>query len=66
MNTNYSHLWNDMPVEERKRLMPHSIQTHIQHLRQAKALAVRAHRRHMQEINDWIANLEESLRKEIA
>jgi hypothetical protein len=64
--TNHSHLWNDMPFEERKRLMPFSIQTHILHLEQAKSVAVRAHRQHMQELDDWINNLRRSLSKEVA
>jgi hypothetical protein len=62
--SDYSHLWNDLPYEERRRMMPHAIMTHILHLEQAKAIAVRAHRRHMQELNDWINNLREDLRKE--
>lgn len=64
--TNHSDLWNGLTNNERCRLMPYQIQTHILHLEQAKALAVRAHRRHIQEIDDWIANCRESLRKEVA
>lgn len=62
--TNHSELWNNLPYEERSRLMPFQIQTHILHLEQAKAVAVRAHRVHMQELDDWIENLRADLRKE--
>jgi hypothetical protein len=30
----YSHLWNDMRIEERARLHPYMIETHILHLQQ--------------------------------
>lgn len=60
----HDHLWNDLPYEERKRLMPYSIETHILHLEQAKNLATRAYRNQIREIDDWINNLKESLRKE--
>lgn len=46
ITTTHSDLWNNLPYDERARLMPYQIQTHILHLEQAKALAVRAHRRH--------------------
>lgn len=65
-SASHSDLWNTLPYEERARLMPYQIQTHILHLEQAKALAVRAHRRHIQEIDDWIENCRDSLRKETA
>lgn len=64
--TNHSHLWNDLPFEERKRLMPYQIQNHILHLEQAREFAVRSHKRHMKELEDWIANCRESLAKELA
>lgn len=59
----HAHLWNNLPFEERSRLMPYMIQTHIRHLEQARALAVRAHRRQLREIDDWIANLRSDLTK---
>ena len=58
-----SHLWNGLPYEERVRLMPYMIETHVRHLEQALALAVRAHRRHLREIDDWIENLKNDLAK---
>lgn len=61
---NHSQLWNNLPFEERTRLMPLMIQNQIRHMEQARALAVRAHRKHMREIDDWIANLKADLAKE--
>lgn len=59
----HSHLWNGLPFEERTRLMPYMVEVHIRHLEQARALAVRAHRRQLREIDDWIANLKEEMEK---
>lgn len=60
---NHSHLWNDLPFEERSRLMPYMIQIHIRHLEQARALTVRAHRKQLREIDDLIADLKSDLEK---
>ena len=60
----HSHLWNDLPFEERARLMPYMIQVHIRHLEQARTLTVRAHRKHLHEIDDWIDNLKQDLARE--
>lgn len=57
----YDHLWNDLPDSERHRLIPYAIESQILHLEQAKALAKRAHRRHMAEIDDWIESLKKGL-----
>lgn len=59
----HTHLWNGMPFEERSRLMPYMIEGHIRHLEQARTLAVRAHRRHLLEIDDWITDLKSELAK---
>ena len=60
---NFSHLWNDMPFEERKRLMPHMIEAQKLHILQCKNKAIEAHKRHMKELDDWIANLDRELIK---
>lgn len=60
----HSHLWNGMPFEERKRLMPFMIETQILHLRQVRGMIVEAHHAELRKIDAWIANCEESLRKE--
>lgn len=58
--------WNEQtPIEERMRLAPYMIETHILHLEQFKEAAVRNHNRLIGEINDHIRNLRASLsRKE--
>lgn len=62
MNT--SHLWNELPLETRERLMPYEIEAHIRHIQQAKSIAVKAHCAHMKELCKLIANLKSDLRKE--
>lgn len=63
---NHDHLWNDMPIEERKRLMPHMIESQILHLEQARAILAKEQQRVLRELDNWIGNCRESLRKEIA
>ena len=60
----FNHLWNDLPIEERKRLMPNMIETQILHVWQCKRIAILAHKKHMAQLNDWIKNLESDLPKE--
>lgn len=62
----HTHLWNDMPFAERKRLMPYMIEAQILHAEQAKLVMVRNHKRAMDEMNSLIKNLKESLRREVA
>lgn len=57
----FDYLWNNLPFEERKRLMPHMIESQKLHVLQCKAKAVRAHQRHMKEIDDLIKNLDREL-----
>ena len=57
MSNNFDHLWNDLTDDERKRLMPHMIESQIRHIEQCKAIAVRAHKKHMSELNNWAINL---------
>lgn len=54
----HSHLWNDLPDEERARLMPHMTESHILHIEQCKLKAIAAHKKHMKELNDHIKSLE--------
>lgn len=60
---NFSHLWNDLPFEERKRLMPHMIEAQRLHILQCKKKAIDAHKKHMRELDDWIANLDRELER---
>ncbi len=59
----YNELWNDLPQSERKRLMPHMIETQIRHIEQCKAKAISNHKAHMNELNDWINSLKSNLNK---
>jgi len=59
----FSHLWNDLPFEERMRLMPCQIESQILHLTQARNVIVRSHKRTLAEMDDWIKNLERDLKK---
>ena len=57
--TNYfSHLWNDLPLEERERLMPHMVECQKLHIWQCKQKAIASHRKHMRELDDWLKNLD--------
>ena len=59
----YDHLWNDLPHEERCRLMPHMIEAQKLHVWQCKQKAIKAHKRHMAELDDLLRNLEGDLAK---
>jgi len=61
--SDFDHLWNDLPFDERKRLMPHMVESQKLHIWQVKQKAVAAHKRHMRELDDWLANLESELKK---
>lgn len=61
----HDHLWNDMPIEDRKRLMPYEIETHILHLEQCREMIVKNHKRQLQELDDWIKNCHRTLGKEL-
>lgn len=63
---NHDHLWNDMPIEERRRLSPYMIETQILHLEQARAVLAREQARVLRELDNWIANCRDSLRREVA
>lgn len=58
---NYTHLWNDLPAEERHRLMPNAMETQILHIWQCKQKAIAAHKRHMKELDDWMASIKQEL-----
>ena len=62
----HNHLFSEMPVEERKRLMPYMIETQILHLQQARSMIVAAHKAELRKLDDWIANCKRHLKKEEA
>ncbi len=59
----HTHLWNDLPIEERLRLHPYMIETQIRHLEQAKRVAIEAHQKYLRDMNDWIGNLKSKLKE---
>lgn len=60
---NFTNLWNDLPIDERKRLMPHMVESQKLHILQCKEKAVTAHKKHITELNDWIKNLDKELKE---
>lgn len=57
----HTHLWNDLPQAERKRLMPYMIEIQIRHITQCKTKAIAAHRTHLKMLDDQIKNMRHSL-----
>lgn len=61
--SDFTHLWNDLSFDERKRLMPHMIESQKLHVWQCKQKAIKAHTRHMKELNDLLRNLDRKLKE---
>jgi len=59
----FSHLWNDLPFDERARLMPYMIESQIVHIWQCQQKAMRAHSALMAEYNEQIKYLESELKR---
>ena len=59
----HDNLWNDLPIEERKRLMPHAMESQLLHIWQCKQKAIEAHKQHMKTLDDWMANIKRELDK---
>lgn len=59
---NFSRLWNDLPYEERKRLMPYMVESQLRDIWQCKQKAIAAHKKHMKELDDWMGNLKRELK----
>ncbi len=57
----YDSLWNDLPIDERKRLMPHQMESQILHIWQCKQKAIQAHKAHMRQLDDWMENIKRDL-----
>lgn len=57
----FTHLWNDLPQDERRRLHPYLIEAHILHLQQTRAKIVRGHKRTLAEIDGQINSLRRAL-----
>ena len=59
-----THLWNDLPLDERLRLMPYMIESQILHIWQCKQKAITAHKIYMKELDDQMENLRTQLIKD--
>lgn len=60
---NHTHLWNGMPLGERKRLMPYEMESQLLNIWQCKQKAIAAHRKHIKDLDDWMANIKRDLDK---
>ncbi len=60
---NHTHLWNDLPKNERERLMPYMIEHQMLIIWQEKQRAISAHRSHMQSINEKLDCLNDELKR---
>jgi len=61
--TEFTDLWNDLPKDERSRLMPYMIEKQKRHFLQMRQVAEKAHKAQLKEIDDWIKNLDSDLHK---
>jgi len=61
--SDHSHLWNDLPKEERARLMPHQIEHQILIIWQCKKKAIEAHLSLMTSFDEQIKTLRAELKK---
>ena len=61
----YEHLWNDLPDEERKRLMPYEIENEIVKIKQTREMVVQGHKATLRRIDGWITNLQTSLHRRV-
>jgi len=57
-------LWNGLPEDERKRLMPHMIESQKMHIWQCKQKAIAAHKAHIKELDNWMKNLDRELKRQ--
>ena len=61
--SDFNHLWNDLPFDERKRLMPHMLESQRLHIWQCQQKAIVAHNSHMKELNEIIKTLTSEIEK---
>lgn len=59
----YSHLWNDLPIAERERLMPYMLQIHMRHIRSCKQKAILAHQAYLADMDKQLKIIDEALTK---
>ena len=59
----FDYLWNDLPLSERKRLMPYMAELQILHIWQAQQVAIQDHKRHMRRLNQRMDSLKKLLQE---
>lgn len=59
----FSHLWNDLPDDERQRLWPYMGQAQKLHIWQCKQKAIAAHKKHMGELDSWMKSIDDELKR---
>lgn len=59
----YTHVWNDLPPEEKHRLWPQAIESQILHIEQTKSVMIRHHKRALSELNAQIKNLKQGIKE---
>jgi len=59
----FSHLWNDLPFEERTRLMPFLVEAQLRYIEQGKGIAIRAHKKYLSDVNILQKSLKQELKK---
>lgn len=57
----FSCLWNELPDDERIRLMPYMIESQILHIWQCKQKAIKAHDAHLRQLDEWMCQLQKDL-----
>ena len=60
---NFSHLFNDLPADERKRLIPFLLEDEIRSIWRCKNKAIAAHKRLMKEFDEKTRRLKKELGK---
>ena len=61
----HTNLWNDMPMEERLRLLPYVRELQLHVIMNCKQQAIRAHEAHIRGLDDWMDNIGRDLDKYI-
>lgn len=54
----FAFLWNDLPYDERMRLMPAMAETQKLHIWQCKQKAIKAHKKHISDLDDWMNQID--------
>lgn len=63
LTNEHTHLWNDLPDEERSRLLPYLLQSEINIMKQIRAKAVKHHEAQLAEIDARIKAYEKRTRE---